>query len=173
VRRVAVEAGPAHGFTLDIDSPKGLLLVRVVTFAPARLDLSEGREVRLRLAKGPALLLRLDDARGPLFLVSAGPSAPEGADLPVEVRPGPRRAYVEVSSSQDLCRWNVLQRSVEVTARGVPLATIAPGASTTVAAKGQRYGVTAIVASSPEESDCGQVGEPRLAFFWSRLGGTP
>lgn len=169
VRRVSARPSPAQGFRLEIEGPTGPVMLEVITYAPAFLDLAEGRDVRLRATLAPSILLRLDDEQGPLFFLSAGPSVPEARDLPIDVGPAPRRTYVEVSAADDLCRWTVVQRSVEVASKGSLLATLGPGTSATVQAGGHQWLVTAVVASSPEESDCGREGEPRFAFFWSRI----
>ena len=135
--------------------------------------LAEGKEVRLRAFLGDAMMLRLDDAQGPLFLVSAGAAPPEPRDLPLDVHAAPRRAYVEVLSAEDLCQWTILQRGVEVTARGTPLGTIGPGATATFETQGRRWQITASEAATPDESDCGREGASRLAFFWTRLPPAP
>jgi hypothetical protein len=173
VRRLVIHPGPAHGFHIEIDVPKGVLLADVLTYSPIRLDLAEGHEVRLRAFLGTPMLLRLDDSQGPLFLVSAGPFTTEIKDVPIEVRAAPRRAYVEVLTTDDLCLWTVLARSIEVTSHGVSLGTVGPGATATFEAQGRRWQVTSSVASSPEESDCGREGSSRLAFFWARVPPTP
>ncbi len=165
---VAAGPAPASGFHLEIDTPRGLYLATVQTFAPVILDVQQGREVTLRYSVGAAETFRLDDSQGPIFFSFAGGSPPDAGNLPMEVRPAPRSAYLEVLSSNDLCRWTVLHRKVEVSSNGIPLATLDPGTSGVVEVQGRRYRVTSAVASVPDESDCGREGEPRLAYFWSR-----
>lgn len=170
VQRTWEAPGPNHGVRVDLQGPGGRAAVEVRTFVPVRLDLAPGQAVRVSaVSAGAEARVRLDGDDGPLFWAFAGSVPPDARGLPLEVRPALRRAWVEVSSSDDLCRWTLAQRPVEVTAGGTSLAVLSPGAAATVESGGRRYRVVSAVSSSPEESDCGREGEPRLAFFWWRL----
>jgi hypothetical protein len=159
----------SDGFRMLVDGPDGQVNIEVLTYNPVHLDCAAGAAVRIRAKLGDERSLRLDDESGNFFYLFNGTMPPQFEDLPILLRQSGRRAYFEVSTSDDLCRWTSLNKALEIVASGAHLGVVDPGYSATVETSGRSFKVTSAIASTPDESDCGREGTSRLAFFFSRL----
>lgn len=160
--------GPGGGFRLAVREADGAVVsVEVRTWTGGVPDLAGDEPITVAIRPGP--VVRVADAAGPAALVHAGPTPPPaGAGDPIRVRGTPDRTWVEVASSEALCRWTWVHGTLEVETDG-ERHELPPGATRVLAAAGRHWLVAAGDWRVPEESDCGAAGEPRLRFVWLRL----
>jgi hypothetical protein len=174
-----IEAGaaPRRGFRLDFRTPAGdSLSLDVGTWRSALPAVEPKTPVHVQLDRKDGTRLLIADAAGPLFFLFTGPTAPDQRELPIRVVPAPDRVYLESRTASDLCRWTWNHQQADVSVEDLHQ-RVPPGGSIVVGAGGETWRVTLADARSPEDSDCGAAGEPRIAFFWTRIpparGGEP
>lgn len=172
VRRVSADRDPVHGFTVWLADPRGQSLrIRVTTLlADVVPDLPRGRLVTIDRSLANGDRVRMDDDRGSVAWFHGGDHVPEmPAGLPFQVVVSPRRSYTRVFAAPDLCRWTVVHTHLSVTPAGGEPMLLAPGETRLFETPAGTYLFAALDASTPEESDCGQEGDPHVSWFWIRV----
>lgn len=173
VRDVSLVRDPVHGFTLRMADSRGMTLrVRVETLLEdVRPDLPRGTLLTIERRQAGGEQVRFDDDRGSVAWFHDGEYIPEmPGKLPFSVAVSARRAYRRMFAAEDLCRWTMRHMYVEVTPEAQDQAAyLAPGEARRFETPSGSYLFAALDASTPEESDCDQDGEPHVAWFWVRL----
>jgi hypothetical protein len=171
-RLARVHAGPPPGLgfwveVLGVD--RGLTVVTARTFVEGVPDLVSGKEVDVVVSRQDGLRVTISDSAGVAFHLSSGPAVPgDQQRFPIQARGAATRAYSEVLATPDLCRWTLVHEALAFDT-GAERWELMPGGSRVVTAMGRSWMVVAVDSRTPDESDCGAEGEPRVAFFWTRV----